>query len=114
MDIVDYIAGYIVFVRFIFPAFAVDVRPDALDCFHRGRKGNDNHMTNALECGQAMRTQLVVEIGASRSLVYVRLTGNRHGKDIPKRPSLLQVKDVSGMDEIKRAVALNDPFPLFA
>ncbi len=76
--------------------------------------GNQHDIIDAFQGGQGPGAEFVVEAGPAGSLVDVLRIGHGDDQDVAEGLGLLEVDDVAGMDQVKGAVALDDPQPLAA
>jgi hypothetical protein len=90
-------------------ALRVNVGPDQADRLHRGGILVEADAVDVLQRGQRLRPQPLVEDRPPGPLVHEAVGGNGHDEVIPEGPGLLEVQDVTGMEDVEHAVAEDDP-----
>ena len=98
----------------IFRSLAVDVRLDRLDRLDRGGVWNKHDVIDTGQRSQGASTKRIIEIRAARPLVDVLFIGHSDHEHVAELFGILQMDDVTGMDQIERAVTLHETFAVGA
>ena len=109
-EIVADVACDIVRSVFVFRALAVDVGLDEPDGLDRGGKWNEDDIVDAFECGQGASAKLVIETWTAGAFIHIFAVSHSDNQQIAQGPGFFEMYDVTGVNPIECAMALNDAF----